>query len=144
MPSLSKPPRWVAYATAMPRKQRDPDADQGVVVVPVSSRVKHHTCQVGKRSTNAKPASETMPTWGKADLDSTAIEVRAIEIVARSSAHSRLEITKQDRDRRKHYVDDVVRMLVESGMSATKAKQKATERYDAEHPWFKQTTRGKV
>jgi hypothetical protein len=35
-------------------------------------------------------------------------------------------------------------MLVDDGMSATKAKQKATERYDEDHPWFKQTTRGKV
>jgi len=35
-------------------------------------------------------------------------------------------------------------MLVESGMSATKAKMKATERYDEDHPWFQQNSRGKV
>ena len=54
------------------------------------------------------------------------------------------EITKADRDNRKRYVDDVVKMLVDDGMSATKAKSKATERYDEDHPWFKQNTRGKV
>jgi hypothetical protein len=54
------------------------------------------------------------------------------------------EITKADRDHRKRYIDDVVKMLVDEGMATTKAKLKATERYDEEHPWFKQTTRGKV
>jgi hypothetical protein len=54
------------------------------------------------------------------------------------------EVTKADRDNRKRYIDDLVKMLVDDGMSATKAKQKAAERYDEDHPWFKQTTRGKV
>lgn len=54
------------------------------------------------------------------------------------------EVTKADRDNRKRYIDDLVKMLVDDGMPATRAKQKATERYDEDHPWFKQTTRGKV
>ncbi|KAK4689717.1 DNA-dependent metalloprotease WSS1, partial [Tremellales sp. Uapishka_1] len=55
------------------------------------------------------------------------------------------EITKEDRANRKVYIDSLVQRLVGEGLTIAKAKKSATEKYDAEHPWWKDgSTRGKV
>lgn len=129
----------------MLRKPHDHDEDQAAAEVQVWSRAKHPICLAGKPNIHARLADAIMQTWEKVVPGSTDIGV--------STGHTRdtpgyrtdvSEVTKADRDSRKRYIDDLVKMLVDDGMSGTKAKQKATERYDEDHPWFKQSSRGKV
>ncbi|WVR05950.1 hypothetical protein IAU60_002977 [Kwoniella sp. DSM 27419] len=65
------------------------------------------------------------------------------------SAGARLDggrqITKDDREQRKVFVNDQTQLLMRTGMSMTKAKRVAGERWEMANPWWKEgSTRGKV
>ncbi|OCF31094.1 hypothetical protein I316_07225 [Kwoniella heveanensis BCC8398] len=55
------------------------------------------------------------------------------------------QITKEDREARKAFVDNQIELLTAQGMSATKARKTAGERWAEVNPWWKDgSTRGKV
>ncbi|WVQ97375.1 hypothetical protein IAU59_004487 [Kwoniella sp. CBS 9459] len=55
------------------------------------------------------------------------------------------QITKEDREARKAFVDNQIPLLTGQGMSMTKARKTAGERWEEVNPWWKDgSTRGKV
>ncbi|WWC86328.1 uncharacterized protein L201_001201 [Kwoniella dendrophila CBS 6074] len=55
------------------------------------------------------------------------------------------QITKEDREQRKSYIEDISQALLDQGMSLTKAKKRAGEMWEEDNPWWKDgSTRGKV
>ncbi|WVF70547.1 hypothetical protein IAT40_005338 [Kwoniella sp. CBS 6097] len=55
------------------------------------------------------------------------------------------QITKEDREARKAFVDNQIHLLTGQGMSLTKARKTAGERWEEVNPWWKDgSTRGKV
>ncbi|WVQ62109.1 uncharacterized protein L199_000247 [Kwoniella botswanensis] len=55
------------------------------------------------------------------------------------------QITKEDREQHKSYVDDMTQVLLEQGLSMNKAKKRAGEMWEEDNPWWKEgSTRGKV
>ncbi|KAK6905792.1 hypothetical protein I203_106623 [Kwoniella mangroviensis CBS 8507] len=55
------------------------------------------------------------------------------------------QITKEDREQRRSYIDDMTQVLLDQGLSMTKAKKRAGEMWEEDNPWWKEgSTRGKV
>nr|XP_019015006.1 uncharacterized protein I206_01094 [Kwoniella pini CBS 10737]OCF53787.1 hypothetical protein I206_01094 [Kwoniella pini CBS 10737] len=54
------------------------------------------------------------------------------------------QITKDDRETRKSFIDDMTKILISSGMAITKAKKRSGEMWEEDNPWWKGDTRGKV
>lgn len=56
-----------------------------------------------------------------------------------------IAITKQDREKRKAFVDDKIQMLTRGGMPLTRARKQAGEMWEQENPWWAESnTRSKV
>ncbi|WVW82392.1 hypothetical protein I302_104399 [Kwoniella bestiolae CBS 10118] len=55
------------------------------------------------------------------------------------------QITREDREQRKSYLDDMTQVFLDQGMSQTKARKRAGEMWEEDNPWWKEgSTRGKV